>query len=168
MNRRRRRQDEERIFVEAYRSRVGKSRRARSSMENGVITRRCRRARIVVQSLIPRDDTGCKTAVFVPRDSTVNARSSRRSDDAAGHRADRVQLEELKIHLRARERINGRVERTPISRSTRFDGKRNRDNNRDGLIIITDFSDATPSTSSPATPRRPPLPSLAVTFIYSS
>jgi len=66
------------------------------------------------------------------------------------HRADRVQLEELKIHLRARERINGRVERAPIFRSTRFDGKRNRDNNQDGLIIITDFSDATPSTSSPA------------------
>lgn len=34
----------------------------------------------------------------------------RRSNDAARHRADRVQLEELKIHLRARERINGRVE----------------------------------------------------------
>jgi len=66
-----------------------------------------------------------------------------------------IVFEELKIHLRAQERINGRVERAPISRSTRFDGKRNRDNNRDGLIIITDFSDATPSTSSPAAPRRP-------------
>lgn len=50
-----------------------------------------------------------------------------RSNDAAGRRADRVQLEELKIHLRARKRINGRVKHAPISRSTRFDGKRNRD-----------------------------------------
>lgn len=93
---RHRRQDEERIFGGPN---IPKSsRHARPSVENGVITRRCCRAHIVVQSLIPRDDTGCKTAVFVPRDSAVNTRSSRRWNDAAG-RADRVELEELKIHL---------------------------------------------------------------------
>lgn len=41
----------------------------------------------------------------------------RRSNDARRHIA-RVQLEELKIHLRARERINGRVERANLSGST--------------------------------------------------
>jgi len=85
-----------------------KERRARSGVENRVITR----ARIVTLAglLIPRDDTGYETAtVSLPYDR-------RRSNDARRHVA-RLRLQRLKIHLRGRERINGRVERADLAGS---------------------------------------------------
>lgn len=58
------------------------------------------------------------------------------------------------------------VSNAPISWSTCSDDKRNRDNNRDGLIIITDFPDARPSPPTNFV-RLPRLASLFRLFILS-
>lgn len=106
----------------AYRSRVEKSpARSFEHGKQGNYTTMPSRAHRRIQSQIPRDDTGRKAAAFVPDDYAIGkcSRSGRPIERCCrpSRRADRVQLEELKIHLRARERINGRVERAPISRS---------------------------------------------------